>query len=137
MRIPRRLTTERKSDKRRSLQADTSRPPVFSLGVLLGGRREVRSDTSWTHAFIDDDRSNRLYAVPAGDFNAPIGPAHFREPFLPEISRETEGGYNQCAPSSTPWSKRGLSGFFDVPMPCANNTLRYHMTLQAGRFQVT
>lgn len=31
--------------------------PVL-LGSLLGGRREVRSDTSWTHAFIDDDWSN-------------------------------------------------------------------------------
>jgi len=31
--------------------------PVL-LGSLLGGTREVRSDTSWTHAFIDDDWSN-------------------------------------------------------------------------------
>lgn len=31
--------------------------PVL-LGSLLGGRREIRSDTSWTHAFIDDDWSN-------------------------------------------------------------------------------
>ena len=31
--------------------------PVL-LGGLLGGRREIRSDTSWTHAFIDDDWSN-------------------------------------------------------------------------------
>lgn len=31
--------------------------PVL-LGSLLGGRREVQSDTSWTHAFIDDNWSN-------------------------------------------------------------------------------
>jgi len=31
--------------------------PVL-LGSLLGGTREIRSDTSWTHAFIDDDWSN-------------------------------------------------------------------------------
>ncbi len=31
--------------------------PVL-LGSLLGGRREIQSDTSWTHAFIDDDWSN-------------------------------------------------------------------------------
>jgi len=31
--------------------------PVL-LGALLGGRTEVGSDTTWTHAFIDDDWSN-------------------------------------------------------------------------------
>ena len=31
--------------------------PVL-LGSLLGGTREIRSDTSWTHAFIRDDWSN-------------------------------------------------------------------------------
>jgi hypothetical protein len=191
--------------------------PVL-LGSLLGGRREVRSDTSWTHAFIDDDWSNapdwmipddhpdwrllheltqrvaqnaagrylvctpdlggaadvllnlrgsaqlcldvvmrpdtvkaaveaiyaswqkafaslyatslehgagvihwlglwssRPYAVPACDFNALIGPAHFRELFLPEIAREAASAGRAVFHLDGPDAARHIDTLLEVP----------------------
>lgn len=191
--------------------------PVL-LGSLLGGEREVRSDTSWTHAFIDDDWSNapdwtipddhpdwrllhelthrvaqdaagrylvctpdlgaaadvllnlrgsaqlcldvvtqpdtvksaveaiyaswqkafaslyatslehgaglihwlglwsnRPYAVPACDFNALIGPGHFRELFLPEIAREAAATGRAIFHLDGPDAARHIDTLLEVP----------------------
>lgn len=188
------------------------------LGSLLGGRREVRSDTSWTHAFIDDDWSNapdwtisdnhpdwlmlqnltrrvaadaagrylvctpdlgasadvllnlrgsgplcmdvvmcpetirsavnaiyaswrraftslyanalefgagvvhwlalwssRPYAVPACDFNALIGPAHFQSLFLPEIARQAKAAGRAIFHLDGPDAARHIDALLDVP----------------------
>jgi len=190
--------------------------PVL-LGSLLGGRREVRSDTSWTHAFIGDDWSNapdwtirddhpdwrllrdltqrvardaagryllctpdlgaaadvllnlrgseqlcldvvtrpqtiksavdaiyaswqkaftrlyalaleqgaglihwlglwsnRPYAVPACDFNALIGPRHFRELFLPEIAREAAAAGRAVFHLDGPDAARHIDALLEV-----------------------
>jgi len=191
--------------------------PVL-LGSLLGGTREVRSDTSWTHAFIDDDWSNapdwtipdahpdwlllqkltrlvaedaagrylvctpdlgasadvllnlrgsaqlcmdvvmrpetiqsaidaiyvswrrafaslyanavefgaglthwlglwsnRPYTVPACDFNALIGPAHFQQFFLPEIARQAETVGRAIFHLDGPDAARHIDALLDVP----------------------
>lgn len=191
--------------------------PVL-LGSLMGGRREVRSDTSWTHAFIDDDWSNAPdwtipddhpdwgllheltqrvaqdaagrylvctpdlggaadvllnlrgsaqlcldavtrpdtirdaveaiyaswerafaslyatsvehdaglihwlglwsnapYAVPACDFNALIGPGHFRELFLPEIAREAVAAGRAVFHLDGPDAARHIDTLLEVP----------------------
>ena len=191
--------------------------PVL-LGSLLGGTREVRSDTSWTHAFIDDDWSNapdwtipddhpdwlllqrltrrvaedaagrylvctpdlgasadvllnlrgsaqlcmdvvmrpetiqsaidaiyaswhrafaslygnavargaglthwlglwsnRPYVVPACDFNALIGPAHFQQLFLPEIARQAETVGLAIFHLDGPDAARHIDALLDVP----------------------
>jgi len=188
------------------------------LGSLLGGQREVRSDTSWTHAFIDDDWSNapdwtipddhpdwlllqqltklvaedakgrylvctpdlggsadvllnlrgsaqlcmdvvmrpetiqaaidaiyqswrqaftslyanatehgagvvhwlglwssRPYVVPACDFNALIGPAHFQQLFLPEIARQAETVGRAIFHLDGPDAARHIDALLDVP----------------------
>jgi len=188
------------------------------LGSLLGGTREVRSDTSWTHAFIDDDWSNapdwtipedhpdwvllqkltkrvaadaigrylvctpdlgasadvllnlrgsaqlcmdvvmrsetiqsaidaiytswrqafaslyahavesgagithwlglwsnRPYTVPACDFNALIGPAHFQQLFLPEIARQAETVGRAIFHLDGPDAARHIDALLDVP----------------------
>ena len=191
--------------------------PVL-LGSLLGGTREVRSDTSWTHAFIDDDWSNapdwtipddhpdwvllqrltkltaedaigrylvctpdlgasadvllnlrgsaqlcmdvvmrpetiqsaidaiytswreafaslytdaiefgagvihwlglwsnRPYTVPACDFNALIGPAHFQQLFLPEIARQAETVGRAIFHLDGPDAARHIDALLNVP----------------------
>jgi hypothetical protein len=191
--------------------------PVL-LGSLLGGTREVRSDTSWTHAFIDDDWSNapdwtipddhpdwlllqkltklvaqdaagryvlctpdlgasadvllnlrgsaqlcmdvvmrpetvqaaidaiykswrqafaslyanaveygagvihwlglwssRPHTVPACDFNALIGPAHFEQLFLPEIARQAETVGRAIFHLDGPDAARHIDALLDVP----------------------
>lgn len=188
------------------------------LGSLLGGAREVRSDTSWTHAFIDNDWSNapdwtipdehpdwvllqkltklaaqdavgrylvctpdlgasadvllnlrgsaqlcmdvvtrpetiqsaidaiyvswrrafaslyanavefgagvthwlglwsnRPYVVPACDFNALVGPAHFQQLFLPEIARQAEAVGRAIFHLDGPDAARHIDALLDVP----------------------
>ncbi|MDI6447432.1 hypothetical protein [Anaerobaca lacustris] len=67
--------------------------PVL-LGVLLGGRREVRSDTSWTHAFIDDDWSN------APDWTIPDDHPDWRllRELSQRVARDAAGRYLVCTP---------------------------------------
>jgi hypothetical protein len=67
--------------------------PVL-LGGLLGGRREVRSDTSWTHAFIDDDWSN------APDWTIPDDHPDWRllHELMGRVAQDAAGRYLVCTP---------------------------------------
>ena len=62
--------------------------------VLLGGRREVRSDTSWTHAFIDDDWSN------APDWTIPDDHPDWRllRELTGRVAQDAAGRYLVCTP---------------------------------------
>lgn len=64
------------------------------LGGLLGGRREVRSDTSWTHAFIDDDWSN------APDWTIPDDHPDRRllHELTGRVAQDAAGRYLVCTP---------------------------------------
>jgi len=221
---PERWLVEKIGDMRQTRRVGDIPPRVrvdfgaVLLGSLLGGRREVRSDTSWTHAFINDDWSNapdwtipddhpdlvllrkltrmvaqdaagrylvctpdlgasadvllnlrgsealcmdvvmrpetikaaidgiyaswrrpfadlygntlefdaglvhwlalwsnQPYVVPACDFNAMIGPAHFQELFLPEIARQAEAVGRAVFHLDGPDAARHINALLEVP----------------------
>ncbi len=59
--------------------------------------------------------SSRPYAVPACDFNALIGPTHFRELFLPEIAREAAAAGRAVFHLDGPDAARHIDSLLEVP----------------------
>lgn len=59
--------------------------------------------------------SNRPYAVPACDFNALIGPNHFRELFLPEIAHEAAAVGRAVFHLDGPAAARHIDSLLEVP----------------------
>ncbi|MBN1992438.1 MAG: hypothetical protein JW953_07010 [Anaerolineae bacterium] len=94
------------------------------LGSLLGARREVGADTSWTHAFINDDWSN------APDWTISDDNADWQllQTLLQRVADGAKGRYLVCTPD--------LGGSADVLLNLrGSGPLSLDMIDQPGRVQ--